>query len=199
MGLNYSLCAILPRAQSTRFLEHLSKVLDASSRRRIKNLVWSPVTQTSDTDSKGIAGLQLEETEHDNDYGFLLQIKLEQDMKAYLIDHRFTCFDRADSFGSMWTSVYASPEYLLVKMTAATSGMSRVLEHSGAIHKVWAQFAKASKAVTAYVDLESGSGILVFPKSGEGVLPASQPFAWFESGQFNLNDLVQFIRQENSV
>jgi hypothetical protein len=199
MGLNYSLCAILPRDQSPGLLEQLSKVLDAPSRRRIKNLVWSPATKISDTDSRGIADLPLVENEHENDYGFLLQIKLEQDMKVHLIDHRFTCFDRADSFGSMWTSAFAGSEYLFVKMTAATSGMSRVLQDSDAIHKTWRQFAKASKAVVAYVDLESESGIMVFPKSGDCVIPVNETFACFESDEFDLDEMVRLMRQANNI
>lgn len=199
MGLNYSLCAILPRDQSSRFLEHLSKVLYADSRRRIQNLVWSPAFQSSDTVSQGIAGLSAIEHEQANDYALSLKVKLERDMEAYLSEDHFKSFDRTDSFGYMWTSVFAGAEYLLVKMTAASSDMSRVLENSSAIQKLWAQFAKASNAIAAYVDLESETGVMVFPKSGNCLIPVNDTFACFEAPEFDLDEMVRFIRQENNV
>ncbi len=199
MGIDYSLCAILPRNQSSRFLEQLSKLLAAPSRRRIKNLVWSEAIQISHADSRGIAGLLLEENESANNYAFSLYIKLERDMEAYSDGHSFKCFTREGSFGSMWTSVFASPAFLLVKMTAATSGMSRVLQHSEAIHKLWQQFAKAAKAVVAYVDLESESGVMVFPNAGDCVLPVNDTFVCFECDEFSLDEMVKFIQQENNL
>jgi hypothetical protein len=195
MGLNYSLCAILPRDQAPGFLEHLAKILDATSRKRIKNLVWSPAFQSSDVVSRGIADLSPIEHEQANDYAFSLQVKLERDMEA----HQFDLFGRSDSLGIMWTSVFAGAEYVLVKMTAASSDMSRVLENSSAIHKLWAQFAKASKAIVAYVDLESESGVMVFPKSGNCVIPVNDTFACFESEEFNLDEMVRLMRQANNA
>jgi hypothetical protein len=199
MGLNYLLCAILPRDQSPGCLEQLSKLLDAPSRRRIKNLIWSPATKISDTDSRGIAGLSLIEHEQENYYAFSLQIKFERNMAAHLSETQFKSFGRTDSFGIMWTSVFAGTEYMLVQMTAATSGMSRVLQDSDAIHKIWWQFAKASKAVVAYVDLESESGIMVFPKSGDCVIPVNETFACFEGSEFNLDEMVRLMRETNNV
>jgi hypothetical protein len=199
MGLDYSLCAILPRDQSAYFLEHLAQVLDVSSRRRIQNLVWSPALQSSDMVSQGIAGLLGIEHEQENYYAFSLQVKLEREMKAYLVDYTFNCFDQANVFGSMYTSVFAGTEYLLVQMTAASSDMSRVLENSSAIHKLWAQFAKASKAILAYVDLEAEAGILVFPRSETCVIPANETFACFEGPEFDVDEMTRFMRQVNKV
>ncbi len=199
MGLDYSLCAILPRNQAPHMLEQLSTVLDATSRRRIQNLAWSPALQTSNTVSQGIAGLLGIEHEQTNFYAFSLQVKLEREMKAYLVDYPFNCFDQANVFGSMYTSVFAGAEFLLVRMTAASSDMSRVLENSSAIHKLWAQFAKASKATLAYVDLESEVGILLFPKSGDCIIPINDTFACFEAPEFDLDEMTRFMRQANQV
>jgi hypothetical protein len=199
MGIDYSLCAILPRTQSARMLEALRKILSAESRRRIKNLEWMPAMQVNETQARGILGLDLNESESENSSCFGLHVKLERELEPQLGEHRFKCFERPDTFGCMWTSIFASPEHVLIQMTAATSGMSRILQESTAIHKLWRGFAKDANAVVAYVDLESETGIMLHPRSGTCVIPSDEPLSWFEGQDFDLDEMVRVMRQTNAI
>jgi hypothetical protein len=164
MGLDYSLCAILPRARTEQILRHLSKRLDTHTKRRIAQLKFQDGTNI-------FSGLMLEESECENNICFSLQVKPGREMSEHLVDHRLNCVGREGSFGCLWTSVFHGSEDVLFKMTAATSGMSRVLRDSQAIHKLWIGFCKDAKAIAGYVDLETQSGLMLFPNSSDFVFP----------------------------
>ena len=154
---------------------------------------------TNETDARGIAGLELDEYERDNSYCFSLLIQLEPEMESHLGDHKFSCFDRRDRFGCMWTSFCAGSEYLFVEMTAATTGMSLVLQYSDAIHNCWRNFARQTDAIVAYVDLEGDCAIQLFPNSGDVILPDDDTLAYKNDYHASVDLKAKYIRNANGV
>ena len=65
MGLDYSLCAIVHRQNSSSLLPELAKLLTLESSLRLKHLTWKPATEftretligTTEIDARGIANL----------------------------------------------------------------------------------------------------------------------------------------------
>jgi hypothetical protein len=102
--------------------------------------------------ARGILGLDLNESESENSYCFSLHVKLEHELAPQLGEHVFKCFERPNVFGCMWTPVFANPEHVLIQMMAATSGISRILQASTAIHKLWRGFAKDARAVSNHIE-----------------------------------------------
>jgi hypothetical protein len=74
-----------------------------------------------------------------------------------------------------------------------------ILEESAAIHKPWRQFAKDARAVVAYVDLESETGIMVHPKSGGCTISTEEQISWFKAKDFDLDEMVRVIHQINGI
>jgi hypothetical protein len=204
MAINYSLCLVARRNDCASLLEKLSVCLDAPSRARIASLRWSPEVDTTrrtligttETDSRGIAGLRLAEGESPNAYCFALNIQLEREFEANLEDHRFSCFGQPGSFGCMWTSIYAGLEFLLLEMQAATSGMSQVLMCSEAIHAMWVDLAKEAKALFAYVNIEQNPALQLFPNHGDLWLPDCNTLG-FEDGGFSVDRMAEYLLATN--
>ena len=170
-------------------------------------MTWSPDTEsnrftmvgTSETDARGIAGLTLEDVERDNSYGFSINVQIEPELESHVEGSDFKCFGKPESFGVMWTSVYAGKTYLLIEMTAATSGMSRILENSKSIQKKWTQFAKSINAIFAYVDLEDQNAIPLIPKLNEIILPDLETLSFDEDIQFSVDLMTNYIIKANKI
>jgi hypothetical protein len=193
MGLDYSLCAILPRAHAKQLLRQLGKRLDTHSKRRVAQLEFQ-------NGSSIFAGLVLEENELENNICFSLQVKLEREMSEHLTDHRLTCIGREGSFGCLWTSVFHGSEHILLKMTAATSGMSRVLRDSQAIYKLWFGFCKDTKAIVGYVDLETQTGLKLFPGQSDFVFPfEGNQQGMMDTEAFDLDAMIESILRANEL
>jgi hypothetical protein len=193
MGLDYSLCVILPRARAEDLLRQLSKRLDTHGKRRIAQLEFQD-------NSHLFAGLSLEGSELENNICFSLQVKLETEMSEHLADHRLNCVGREGAFGCLWTSIFEGSEHMLFKMTAATSGMSRVLRDSQAIHKLWVGFCKDAKAIAGYVDLETQSGLMLYPYSSDFVFPfEGNQQGMMDAQTFDLNAMIESILHANKL
>ena len=201
MGIDYSLCLITKRKDSDTLLPSLLTVLDADSRDRIGTLDWSPDSElmrptligTSEMDARGIAGFKLSDKDSPNAYCLSLDIQLEADLQALLGDHRFKCFDEPGSFGCMWTSVFAGEHFILLEMTAATSGMSAVLRQSQAIHATWISLAKNANAVLGYIDVQEQIALQLFPTYGDLTLPDCNTLAYDGDVQFSVDRMVAFL------
>lgn len=201
MVLNYSLCAIIHRTDSSNLLSELAKLLDSGSSIRLKHLTWKPATEisrqtfigTTEIDASGIANLLVEEWEQENYYCFSLQIKLEPE---------FRDVDESISFGCMWTSIFAGAKYLLIQMTAASTNMSLTVQKSNAIHNVWQNFAKKIDAIVAYIDIEEDCcGIQLFPNVGEIQLPDWETLAYQENCHchYSIDLMTKFIIAVNDL
>ena len=201
MGIAYSLCLVIKREDSDLLLDKLCALLDSPSRDRIGSRKWSLESEvkrttligTSDIDARGIAGIQLAESETSNSYCLSLQIQLERELESLIPDHKFMCFERPGAFGCMWTSIYAGNQYVLLEMTAATSGMSRVLQQSQAIHTAWIELAKKANAMFAYIDTEEQIAIQLFPTYGELRLPDYETLAYDGDYRFSVDRMVAFL------
>jgi len=207
MGLDYSLCAILHRKDSRDLLKHLATILTPEYKERIAHLEWSPTVEesretmigTTEVDAFGIADLELVYSDTENNICFSLQIQLEREMESYLGDHRFECFDQPGPFGCMWTSIYAGAKYVLISMTAATSGMSRVLQDSKAIHDLWISFAQKAGAIVAYVDIEDDVAIQLYPFPYDLYLPNYYTLSFKEDDRASVDLFAEFIRNDNEL
>jgi hypothetical protein len=93
----------------------------------------------------------------------------------------------------MWTSIFAGKEYVLLEMTAATSGMSRVLQQSKAIHAMWTNLAKETNALFAYIDIEEQIAIQLFPTYGDLTLPDYETLAFDGDFRFSVDRMVTFL------
>lgn len=200
MGIRYSLCLITKRQDADLLLAKLGELLDAESRARIGSKKWSPeseerrttVIETSDIDARGIAGFRTD-GESPNLYCLSLQIQLERELESFVRDHHLRCFDRPGAFGCMWTSVFAGDQYALLQMTAATSGMSRVLQRSEEIHFAWFELERKANALFAYVDIEEKIAIQLFPFRGELRLPDYEPLAFEGDDHFSVDRMATFL------
>ena len=201
MGLDYSLCAIIHRIDSSNLLSELAKLLDSSSSNRLKHLTWKPTTEiyrqtligTTEIDARGIANLPLEEWEQENYYCFGFQIELEPE---------FRDVDESISFGCMWTSIFAGAEYLLIQMTAATTNMSITVQKSSAIHNAWQNYAKKIDAIVAYIDIEEDCcEMQLFPNVGEIQLPDWSTLAYKEDCHchYSIDLMAKFIIAVNDL
>lgn len=207
MGLNYSLCAVYRKARAEGMLQDLSEFLDRESRQRIQTLRWAPHKEkirqtligTKDVDGHGIDGLELREHESINHYCFSLLIPLEAELEKQFPDHGFPRFEKAYKFGCMWASVYSGQEYVLLQMTAATTAMSRILGDSRVIQEKWAEFARKSEAVVAYLDLEVQVTKQLFPGFGDLYLPECSTLYFVGKGHFSVDRFVEYIRNVNEV
>lgn len=201
MGIDYSLCLIINRADSGTLLPHLSTLLDADSRARIASIEWSPETEsvrrtligTTETDARGIASFSVSDTETSNSYCFSLDVKLERELESLVPDHRFQCFDQKSPFGCLWTSIFAGKDYVLLEMTAATSGMSRVIQQSQVIQSKWTGLAKSTDALFAYIDVEESVAIQLFPTHGDLVLPDYDTLAYDGDCRFSVDRMVAYL------
>lgn len=204
MGLDYSLCAIVHRTNSSNLLLELSKILDSKSSLRLQHLTWKPATEisretfigTTEIDASGIANLLLEEWEQENYYCFSLKIKLESEFRD--IDD----VEESIPFGCMWTSIFAGAEYLLIQMTAATTNMSLTVQKSNAIHNVWQNFAQKINAIVAYLDIEEDCyGIQLFPNVGEIQLPDWETLAYKENRHchYSIDLMAKFVIAVNEL
>ncbi len=206
MGINYSLCIVAKRDQTTGLLASLAEHLSACSRARLPNGGWKPETEvrrttrigTTEVDARGIAGVLPEEREVCNHYCLSFEVHLEREVEAYVPDHRFRCFERPDSFGCMWTSVFAGDEFVLLEMTAATSRMSRVIQHSETIHKMWIDIARRSHSIFAYIDIEERDAIQLFPAVGHLWLPDIETLAFENDWRFSVDRFVMFLMDSST-
>jgi hypothetical protein len=95
MGIDYSLCLAMKREDADVLLGNLCELLDARSRARIGSRRWSPESEelrttligTTELDSRGIAGVERDESERPNLYCFSLQIQLEQELESLVPNH----------------------------------------------------------------------------------------------------------------
>ncbi len=208
MGLNYSLCAIFAREDASEIFKHLSKHLHNEDQSRMKNVVWSPRTEslrstligTIETDARDIAGLIMGQYEQDNHYCLNLLIKLESEMKAHLGENQSTYIDQPEGFGCMWTSICAGKKYVLLEMTAATSRMSRILEGSTAIHRLWHEFANQSDAILAYLDKEGEYAIQLYPEiTDDFFLPDYDTLSFTDFNGFSVDLFAKCILNANEI
>ena len=205
MGIDYSLCLVAKREDSHVLLGHLCELLDARSRARITSRIWSPESEELratligmlELDSRGIAGIEPAEYESPNSYCLSLQIQIEQELESLVSNHNLQCFEQPGSFGCMWTSVFAGSKYLLLEMTAATSGMSLILQQSEAIHSRWRDLARKVNAIFAYVDLELRVALQLFPCDGNLELPDPATLAFDGDVRFSVDRLVSFLIATN--
>lgn len=210
MGLNYSLCCLFERRNSRGILRQLAPLLDSASRHRLANLDWAPMSEVrrrlhigvDGVDARGVAGLALEESERDNDFCLSLAVALEPELEEEL-NARITV-DQYKSrreeglllFGCMWLSVRAGEEYVLLQLTCATSDMSRVLIQSAAIAEMWRAYARSSKALLAYIDLESDEPKALLPERWQLELPDCETLAFGDSQgdhDFSVDHFVSYI------
>ncbi|MFY8149058.1 MAG: hypothetical protein ACOVNL_07550 [Prochlorococcaceae cyanobacterium] len=201
MGFSYSLCLISKRNESELLIKSLLPFLDSRSRSRFSESRWAPESESTWTtsggslqiDARGIAGIKLEDGECSNSYCLSLFIQLERELEHLFPDHRFTCFDHADSFGCMWTSVFAGSEYIKLEMTAATSGMSQAIRQSKAIHAAWITIARRSNALFAYINIEEQTALQLFPRQGNLMLPEHGELASDGSHRFSVDHMVRYL------
>lgn len=201
MGINYSMCIVIKREDADSLLENLCTILDSRSRDRIGSKKWLPELESSHTtqmgtleiQALGIADIELEKGESPNSYCLSLQIQLEPELKPFLTNHGFNCFEQSGSFGCMWTSVFAGSKYVLLQMTAATSDMSRILQQSKAIHQAWIKLAKKTNALFAYIDIEDQIAMQLFPNQGDLTLPDYGSPEYNSDCFFSVDRMVSFL------
>lgn len=207
MGLNYSLCCIFERANSRDILRHLAPRLDSAGRNRLGALDWAPTSEVrrrlyigvDGVDARGVAGLAWEDSERDNHFCFSLAIALEPELEAELnagitVDaYKSRREEGLLFFGCMWLSVRAGEEYVLLQLTGATSDMSRVLEQSESIAEMWRDYARASKALLAYIDRESDEPKALLPERWRLELPDEETLSFENSTDFSVDHFVSYI------
>lgn len=202
MGFRYSLSLIVQRRLSGTLLENLRFLLDDESKSRLPLHCWLPATEcprvtaigTEDVDARGIAGFRMDREDRFNDYCLSIHIQLESELQQLVPNHGFDCFDKPGSFGCLWTSAFAGSEYLLFQMTAATSGMSRVLAQSEAIHTAWSWLAQSTRADFAYVDLEERSAIPIHPATSPLLLPNKETLAFQNDTHYSVDRFGRYLR-----
>lgn len=158
MGLNHSLCAIVPRAKADAATAALLQVLAPSSRLLLEG--------------GGLLALAASVNQADSGpHCLALMIQLEPEFAVQFDDEPPPCLEAAGEFGCLWATVRAGVEYLLVELAAATTGMSVVLQQSARVHALWRDVALASGALLAYVDLEDGAALGLYPREEYFALP----------------------------
>lgn len=200
MGIRYALCALTLRDHSELLLPELSKLLDDKSRARIEHLEWAPEEEverqtligTTDLDAQGIAGLATDPYEPEYQYCLSLHVQLESEMGQF-VGYDADYLSQPASFGCMWTSVCAGREFLLLRLGAATSGMSRVLQSSQVIQKMWREFAERVFARVAYIEIGDDLAIQLVPSPGELYLPDFDVLAYANDYRVSIDRLGYFV------
>lgn len=205
VGLNYSLEAILLRSGAEKLLPALRTVLDAQSRERLAGLAWSPEHEeeaetligTTELRAGGIRGLRPEEYEQVDQICFGLWVTLEPEMQ----EHTQTEIEEGPvSLGCMWTSIDAGRRYLRVQMTAATSGISRILIESQAVRDLWAEFAVRAGAIVAYLDVEGEAlPIQLYPVTGEVMTPDEDTLRFVNHVDSATDLICEYIVRTNKL
>jgi hypothetical protein len=201
MGVRYSLNLLTRRNECDSLLAEFSSLLDDEGQARLRQLTWSPESEvrrrtligTDDIDARGIAGLPLAKHEFSNSHCFSLLVQLELGLASLVGDHGLKCFGQAGSFGCLWTSIFAGEEFLLLQVTAATSGMSRVLERSEVIQDTWAELARKVRATFAYVDVEDRTAMKLYPRFGDLYLPDTETLAFVGDERFSIDRLALYL------
>lgn len=160
MGLDHSLCAIVPRAQVGAATAALQQVLAPSSRALLAQRGLLALDGRGAPAAGGAPCLAL-------------MVQLEPGFASQFDDEPPQCFDAPGEFGCLWATVHAGANYVLLDLAAATTGMSVVLQLSERVHALWRDFARASGALLAYVDLGDGAALGVHPSALHFTLPAA--------------------------
>jgi hypothetical protein len=178
MGLAYGFEFIVPRSGADALLRALAdRVEDTYARRLRACLPWSP--NTPQRANAGVRGLPpaFDITNH---YDLVVLVPVDAEVRRYFDGYSEPIVRHMQGgkagIGLVYMSVYAGQRYLLLSLTAASSGMSRLFAGPGSVRKVMASLAAAAQARAAFLDDEDPEDWeLLFPRTPAAVTSARVP------------------------
>ncbi|MDC0718415.1 hypothetical protein [Nannocystis bainbridge] len=167
MGLDYRFEFIAPRSGADALLTALADhVEDAYARRLRACLPWSP--NTPHQVNAGVHGLP-PAFDIPNHYDLVVMVPVDPDVRRYFESYHEPLArhvrDGKAGIGLVYMSLHAGPRYVALKLSAASSGMSRLFAGSGSVRRIMTSLAAAARVHAAFLDTEDGDRWeLLFPR-----------------------------------
>jgi hypothetical protein len=175
MGYNYSFHLIVESKQVDLLLQQLALYLSENDARRLMDsLPWVPETirdviwgsGSTIMECQGIGGLHLGEYERENHYCFSFLFPPDADLEEYERREHIPLREGDKiHIGCIYTRLYVSDEYALLKATAAATDMSLLFSSSPSIRKVMIELAAGCSSIALFIDSEKQyDWLLLYPE-----------------------------------